>query len=46
LEDQKEAVQKAISAMALHVRVGYPEGPQVPDPRVSQWESALIAHFS
>ena len=46
LEDQEEAVQKAIRSTAhLHARVGYNEGPQVPDPRVSEWKSALERHF-
>jgi sugar phosphate isomerase/epimerase len=46
LEDQEEAVQAAINATAhLHARVGYTEGPQVPDPRVPEWKSALEKHF-
>jgi sugar phosphate isomerase/epimerase len=46
LEDQEEAVQAAINATAhLHARVGYTEGPQVPDPRVPEWEPALEKHF-
>lgn len=46
LEDQEEAVHTAIrSAGHLHARVGYTEGPQVPDPRVSQWKPALERHF-
>ena len=47
LDDQEEAVQTAIRATAhLHARVGYIEGPQVPDPRVAEWKSALEKHFS
>ena len=47
LEDQSEAVQKAIRATShLHARVGYTEGPQVPDPRVPLWESALNTHLA
>ncbi len=47
LEDQKVAVQKAILATAhLHARVGYTEGPQVPDPRAPLWESVFDTHFS
>lgn len=47
LEDQEEAVQTAIKATAhLHARVGYTEGPQVPDPRVPEWKLALEKHFS
>ncbi len=46
LEDQLEAVGKAIDATAhLHARIGYSEGPQVSDPRIPQWESALKAHL-
>ena len=29
----------------LHARVGYPEGPQVSDPRITQWQPALQAHL-
>ncbi|MEO8821123.1 MAG: sugar phosphate isomerase/epimerase, partial [Ginsengibacter sp.] len=47
LEDQKEAVNLAIERTEhLHARVGYVEGPQVPDPRVNQWQQALQAHLS
>lgn len=46
LEDQKEAVEIAIrSAAHLHARVGYTEGPQVPDPSVPLWEQALNTHL-
>ncbi|GAB3219314.1 sugar phosphate isomerase/epimerase [Algoriphagus aestuariicola] len=46
LQDQKEAVNKAIGSTAhLHARVGYTEGPQVPDPRVPDWGSALNFHL-
>jgi len=47
LEDQEEAVQAAIRASAhFHARVGYTEGPQVPDPSIPLWESALNRHLS
>lgn len=47
LEDQEEAVSSAFCATEhLHARVGYQEGPQVPDPRVPQWQSALNIHFA
>ncbi|WP_194777653.1 sugar phosphate isomerase/epimerase family protein [Pararhodonellum marinum] len=47
LKDQKDAVEQAIRAAAhLHARVGYSEGPQVPDPRVSVWEPALNHHLN
>jgi sugar phosphate isomerase/epimerase len=47
LDDQPEAMQLAISRTAhIHARVGYPEGPQVPDPRVPEWEEALNKHLN
>lgn len=47
LEDQQETVQLALDrAEHLHARVGYPCGPQIPDPRVPEWEHALDAHLS
>ncbi|SDD72460.1 sugar phosphate isomerase/epimerase family protein [Niabella drilacis] len=47
LEDQPEAVQLAIEkAGHLHARVGYSQGPQVPDPRVGEWSHALEAHLN
>ncbi|HET7898150.1 MAG TPA: sugar phosphate isomerase/epimerase, partial [Flavisolibacter sp.] len=46
LEDQEEAVQLAIERTEhLHARVGYPEGPQVPDPRIAEWKPALDKHL-
>ncbi len=45
LEDQTEAIDIAVHAVDhLHARVGYTEGPQVPDPRVLAWEFALNHH--
>lgn len=39
LEDHQEAVRLAIQrAIHCHSRVGYENGPQVPDPRVAEWE--------
>ena len=29
----------------VHARVGYPEGPQVPDPSAPEWAGAVAAHF-
>jgi len=29
----------------IHARVGYPEGPQVPDPRAPEWKEALDHHL-
>jgi sugar phosphate isomerase/epimerase len=46
LEDQQEAVTIAIKRTGhVHARVGYPEGPQVPDPRVPEWKDALDHHL-
>jgi hypothetical protein len=45
LEDQGEAVLKACQrAIHIHGRVGYAEGPQVPDPRAPEYGSAVEAH--
>jgi len=47
LEDQEEAVQLAIARTEhIHARVGYPEGPQIPDPRVPEWQEALNNHIA
>ena len=47
LQDQPEALQLAIDRTEhIHARVGYPEGPQVPDPRAPEWQEALDAHLS
>lgn len=47
LDDQPEAMQLAIErAEHIHARVGYPEGPQVPDPRVPAWQEALHKHLA
>jgi sugar phosphate isomerase/epimerase len=46
LDDQQEVMQLAIGRTGhLHARVGYPEGPQVPDPRAPEWQEALQAHL-
>ena len=45
LDDQPDALSLALSrACHIHARVGYPEGPQVPDPRVPEWKEALMKH--
>ena len=45
LEDQSEAVTMAAKrAVHLHGRVGYENGPQVPDPRVPEWEDRVKKH--
>ena len=47
LEDQQGAIQLAADrAEHLHARVGYPCGPQVPDPRVAEWQHALNMHLN
>lgn len=47
LEDQPEAVELAISRTDhVHARIGFAEGPQVPDPRLPEWQSALETHLS
>ena len=46
LEDQEETVNLAIERAAhIHARIGHPEGPQVNDPRVPEWETAVDTHF-
>ncbi|MHA4895235.1 sugar phosphate isomerase/epimerase family protein [Pedobacter sp. PWIIR3] len=46
LEDQKNTMQLAIGKTAhIHARVGYPEGPQVPDPRMPEYKDTLQAHL-
>lgn len=46
LEDQPEAVELALERTEhLHARVGYPEGPQIPDPRSPEWQGALNNHL-
>jgi len=45
LEDQEENVSIAISrADHIHARIGFAEGPQIPDPRAPEWEKALRVH--
>lgn len=47
LADQQEAIELAIARTEhIHARVGYPEGPQVTDPRISLWEEALNNHLA
>ncbi|MCP4399261.1 MAG: sugar phosphate isomerase/epimerase [bacterium] len=46
LYDQEEALQLAVSrAEHIHSRVGFEEGPQIPDPRVPEWDEALQRHL-
>ncbi|MBN2762310.1 MAG: sugar phosphate isomerase/epimerase [Bacteroidales bacterium] len=45
LDDQQDAVKLVLSrADHIHARVGFPEGPQIPDPRVPEWKEALDTH--
>ena len=47
LENQPEAMDLAISrADHIHARVGFAEGPQIPDPRATEWEEVLAAHMA
>lgn len=47
LENQEEAVDLALSRTRhIHARVGYIEGPQVPDPRIPYWQDALQQHLN
>jgi len=46
LQDQSDALALAISRTDhLHARIGFPEGPQVVDPRVAEWQEALEHHL-
>jgi len=46
LHNQKENVDLAIGrADHIHARVGFPEGPQIPDPRVPEWQEAVNIHM-
>ncbi|MGM0878175.1 MAG: sugar phosphate isomerase/epimerase family protein [Bacillota bacterium] len=45
LEDQSENLEIVIKrAYQIHLRVGYPGGPQVPDPRAPEYINELITH--
>ncbi|MEJ7685108.1 MAG: sugar phosphate isomerase/epimerase [Segetibacter sp.] len=47
LHDQPEAVELALSRTEhIHSRIGYPEGPQITDPRAPEWEEALQFHLN
>ena len=46
LDDQPDALNLAlVSAEHIHARVGFPEGPQIPDPRTPEWKEALEKHL-
>ncbi len=45
LDDQLETIQEcARHCIHIHARVGYEEGPQVPDPRAPEYQHYLEAH--
>lgn len=45
LDDQKETVHLALTRTDhIHARIGFPEGPQIPDPRVPEWKNARDIH--
>lgn len=45
LEDQADVLALACErTVHVHTRVGYEEGPQVPDPRLDRWQPHLEAH--
>jgi sugar phosphate isomerase/epimerase len=47
LEYQQLAIDLAVSRTDhIHARVGYPEGPQVPDPRIPECKEALNKHLA
>ena len=47
LEDQADAVNLAIERTEhIHARVGFPEGPQIPDPRAPEWQETLAVHVN
>lgn len=46
LDDQRENIDLAITrADHIHARVGYAEGPQIPDPRAPEWRQAVERHL-
>ncbi len=46
LHDQPDAMQLAIERTEhIHARVGHPEGPQITDPRVPEWQQAVDIHL-
>lgn len=46
LGDQPDTVEQAIRRSDhIHARVGYEEGPQVPDPRAPEWKAHVANHL-
>ena len=47
LEEYTEQLDRLITHSShIHARVGFPEGPQVPDPRAPEWSIALEKHLA
>ena len=47
LQNQEQNVILAINrADHIHARVGHPEGPQITDPRVPEWDEAVNVHLN
>ncbi len=46
IDDQLDII-RAAAARTIHIdaRVGYPQGPQVPDPRAPEWAETLESHL-
>lgn len=45
MDDQIEIIERAAQAcLHIHARVGYEQGPQVPDPRAPEYAQHLVAH--
>ena len=46
LEDQRSNLEMAMArADYIHARVGYAEGPQIPDPRAPEWQQTVTRHL-
>jgi sugar phosphate isomerase/epimerase len=46
LDDQRDNIELALTrADYIHARVGYAEGPQIPDPRAPEWKYAVDTHL-
>ena len=46
LTDQQATLELAITrADYIHARVGYAEGPQIPEPRAPEWQQTIAAHL-
>lgn len=47
LEDYAEAIDRLVARTAhVHARVGFTEGPQIPDPRAPEWAFAVEHHLT